>query len=449
MIEYQDLIAQHQALQKLLADQPDAVEIERVLDLVAQVRDAGACIGDPRQREQLRAILRHWGGIVYERTGEYPATQLTPQADFGRLFERASEYEATCQWEEAIEVYREILDIDRHNPKATSRLARASRCAAGGYQGTLISAAARVQRWWDRRDRRAKVALVGLFVVIVLALCVWTAIAAGVAFPPVSTPTPTNAFLPTPTFTPTMTPTLAPTSTDMPSPTPVPTFTPTWTPSPIPFVSHVDWVGALTIPDRTALLPGTPITQVWLLKSTSAGRWPEGSRLVFVKGEQMAGPDEQAIEPLPAPGEMVTVSISLIVPTSDGIYEGTWQIQDVDGTPISDPLVVNVTVYQPPPPPPSYPPPDLVEVSIIQCNVIFKWAWPRELAENEWFAVRVGVGEPHSVVWVKERQYTHTIPKEGEYVWEVAICRGDPATHVCEQLNVSERHIFQFKGCGW
>jgi len=78
MIEYQDLIARHQALQKQLADQPDAVDVERVRRLVAQVQDAGEYIGNPQQREQLRAILRHWGAFVYERTGEFPPTQLAP-----------------------------------------------------------------------------------------------------------------------------------------------------------------------------------------------------------------------------------------------------------------------------------------------------------------------------------------------------------------------------------
>jgi hypothetical protein len=78
MTEYQELIAEHQALQKLLADQPQALEMERVLGLVAQVRDAGVYIGDPWRREQLRAILRHWGAFVYERTGEFPPTQLAP-----------------------------------------------------------------------------------------------------------------------------------------------------------------------------------------------------------------------------------------------------------------------------------------------------------------------------------------------------------------------------------
>jgi hypothetical protein len=474
MIEYQKLIAEHRALQELLADQPDAVEIERVRALVAQVRDAGAYIGDPQQRDQLRAILRHWGGIVYERTGEYPATQLVPQAvqpdypdvaerlegtgrelELDQLFERASEHEATCQWEEAIEVYREILGVDQYNPKATSLLARANRCAAGGYQGTLVSAAVRVQRWWDRRDRRVQAVLLGLLAIVVLALCVGVAMAAGLLPPtPPSTPTPTpTATTAQALVTPFLTPTFTPTPTDTPSPTPTATLTPTPTPTPTPYsrpyITRIKAVSDPPRPDGKALLYGQSFTETWVLQSANLGPWPEGSKLVFVGGDRMGGPGEQAIEPLPAPGEMLTVSVFFVAPASHGIYEGTWQIQDAEGNPISEPLPVSVIVYEPPPPPPSYPPPELVEASILQCNVTFRWTWPKELAEDEWFALRVGVGEPHSVVWLKEHQFTYTIPREGEYVWEVDICRGDPDTHVCEQLAVSERNSFEFKGCGW
>lgn len=452
MIEYQDLIAEHQALQKLLADQPEELEIEQVLALVVQVRDAGAYIGDPRQREQLRAILRHWGGIVYERTGEYPATQLAPQADLGRLFERASEYEATSQWEEAIKVYREILDIDQYNPKATSLLSRANKCAAGGYQGALVSAAARVQCWWDKQDRRVRAVSVGSLAVVVFALCVGVAMAGGL-LPPALTPTMT----PTPTartvealVTPPPTATFTPTPTDTPSPTPTATPTLTLTPSPTPGLTYVDLVGYRTTREQASLLPGTPFTESWQLRGDTLGGWPKSFRLVFVAGDQMGGPDEQAIKPLPVPGEKFTVSISLVAPASDGKFEGIWQVQDGDGNPISDDLNVSVVVYRPTPTPlPSYPSPKLVEASILQCNVTFRWAWPGELAEDEYFAVRVGVGMPHSVAWVKEHEYTHTFTEPGEYVWDIAIYRGDPAAgFVNEQLTVSERQVFEFKGCG-
>lgn len=72
------LIERHQAMQAQLASQPDALETETILQFIEEARAAGARIADVGQREQLRAILRHWGGILFDRLGDYPAIQLAP-----------------------------------------------------------------------------------------------------------------------------------------------------------------------------------------------------------------------------------------------------------------------------------------------------------------------------------------------------------------------------------
>jgi hypothetical protein len=192
---------------------------------------------------------------------------------------------------------------------------------------------------------------------------------------------------------------------------------------------------------------GRRFIKSWALRNASSGPWPEGSRLVFVEGDQMGGPDEQEIAPLPTATETITVSVALVAPASAGEYEGIWRIEDADGDPISEEFHVVVVVYRPSPPTP--PPPQLTEWGIQRCNVTFKWNWSGTLAEHDWFAVRVGKGTepPHSVVWVKEREYIYVLSDSGEYSWEVAVCRGDPGTHACEQLAVSEGGIFSFGGC--
>ena len=72
------LLEQHQTMQAQLASQPDGLETETILQFLEEARAAGARIADVRQREQLRAILRHWGGILFDRLGDYPAIQLAP-----------------------------------------------------------------------------------------------------------------------------------------------------------------------------------------------------------------------------------------------------------------------------------------------------------------------------------------------------------------------------------
>ena len=62
------------------------------------------------------------------------------------------------------------------------------------------------------------------------------------------------------------------------------------------------------------------------------------------------------------------------------------------------------------------------------------------------YAIRVGVDSPgESKEWIKEAWYEYPLTDAGgRYVWEVAICRGDPSTHICEQLAVSEQQSFSF-----
>jgi hypothetical protein len=101
------------------------------------------------------------------------------------------------------------------------------------------------------------------------------------------------------------------------------------------------------------------------------------------------------------------------------------------------------------PPPLVYPQPVLTGVEIARCTVVLTWDWPRVLLEDEYFAVRVGIGGPvHSIAWIKEQAYTLTPREVGECAWEVAICRGSLETGVCEQLAVSKQGIFRFYGCG-
>jgi hypothetical protein len=110
----------------------------------------------------------------------------------------------------------------------------------------------------------------------------------------------------------------------------------------------------------------------------------------------------------------------------------------------------------PPPPTPTYPAPVLEPVSIIACNVTFRWGWDRLLAEDEYFELRVGkegVEAPANKGWIKEEEYTYPPGEAGRYRWEIAVCRGDPATRICEQLAVSEFNedisVFELRGdCG-
>ena len=97
---------------------------------------------------------------------------------------------------------------------------------------------------------------------------------------------------------------------------------------------------------------------------------------------------------------------------------------------------------------PVYPLPELIGVEIRGCTVNLMWSWPWLLLEDEYFAVRVGIGGPgESKTWTKAQACGLILTEPGDYVWRVVICRGDPETHACEELAVSEQGQFSFQGC--
>jgi len=100
--------------------------------------------------------------------------------------------------------------------------------------------------------------------------------------------------------------------------------------------------------------------------------------------------------------------------------------------------------------PSPYPTPVPEFGGIIRCDVTFRWQWSRTLGEDEYFAVRVwreGIDKHESKTWTKEDEFICTLSEKGEYSWEIAVCQGDPSTHICNQMAVSERGIFSFNGC--
>ncbi len=64
---------------QLLKDQQAGQDVTQpAKQYLTKVQFAGARIGNPRQREQLRANLRYWASYVYEKTNAYPQVELAP-----------------------------------------------------------------------------------------------------------------------------------------------------------------------------------------------------------------------------------------------------------------------------------------------------------------------------------------------------------------------------------
>ena len=79
MTTFQDLQAQHEALLKRQAAPDDPAQFwADVQSFIDRVRSNAEDISAPRERDQLRAILRFWASYVYDQTHSYPDTTLRP-----------------------------------------------------------------------------------------------------------------------------------------------------------------------------------------------------------------------------------------------------------------------------------------------------------------------------------------------------------------------------------
>ena len=73
-----EIYEEHQGLLEAIEEAETATIVPDVRRFLERISEAGASIPDPRQRSQLRALMRFWGSFIYDRIGEFPEIQLLP-----------------------------------------------------------------------------------------------------------------------------------------------------------------------------------------------------------------------------------------------------------------------------------------------------------------------------------------------------------------------------------
>lgn len=164
--------------------------------------------------------------------------------------------------------------------------------------------------------------------------------------PTVNTPTPKS------TSTSTTTPTV--TQTPIPVITQLPTATSTVAPSITPFPSptYYIWGGGggggsggggggggpalpcyaaqlirdVTIPNGTALSPGTVFTKIWRIKNVGGCTWEAGSRLVAI-ASNFRNETPEIIERRVRPGQSIDLGVTLDTPNHTGTYSGRFLLE--------------------------------------------------------------------------------------------------------------------------
>jgi hypothetical protein len=101
---------------------------------------------------------------------------------------------------------------------------------------------------------------------------------------------------------------------------------------------RAQFISDVTLADGLQVHAGEKLTKIWSVKNIGTSPWPVGTRLVFVGGdltpesEGLWGPDATgALVPYAGPGDIVHVSIDVLVPNESGRFRCTFRLQTAEG----------------------------------------------------------------------------------------------------------------------
>lgn len=133
------------------------------------------------------------------------------------------------------------------------------------------------------------------------------------------------------------------------TPTPVVPSTPTAasSTSSSPSGPLARFVRAANIPDRTEVGADQTLIKTWVIANSGETVWPQGSRLIFVRGDRILSTEEEFSIPLAAPGEEVEIHAVLRTPTTAGRYTAYYRLADAERTVWGPRVWVDVVVVAP------------------------------------------------------------------------------------------------------
>ena len=88
------------------------------------------------------------------------------------------------------------------------------------------------------------------------------------------------------------------------------------------------YVADVTIPDNTQMDKGKEFVKTWSVRNSGTCDWPEDTVLVRVHSE-LGGPESVPVGAV-AVGETVEISIDLVAPDGDGVFDGQWALRTGD-----------------------------------------------------------------------------------------------------------------------
>jgi hypothetical protein len=106
------------------------------------------------------------------------------------------------------------------------------------------------------------------------------------------------------------------------------------------------FVADTTVEDGTVFVPCQEFVKTWRVRNDGPSAWPEGVRLVLVKGDAMTEVPWVGVEAA-APGAEVDISVPMSAPADAGRYTGFWRLVTAEGFKFGHKLWVDILVAEP------------------------------------------------------------------------------------------------------
>jgi next-to-BRCA1 protein 1 len=94
---------------------------------------------------------------------------------------------------------------------------------------------------------------------------------------------------------------------------------------------NAEFVNDVNYPDGSTIAPGITLIKQWQVKNTGPIQWPEGSKLIFLRGNrELLGDQEEFNVPIAQRDQVVDISCPINVPLKAGRYSAYFKLADKD-----------------------------------------------------------------------------------------------------------------------
>lgn len=109
-------------------------------------------------------------------------------------------------------------------------------------------------------------------------------------------------------------------------------------------VPSFEFLFDVNLADESVISPSSAHVKSWRVKNDGVAAWPEGTKLIFVRGDRELVNEEEFIVPRAAAGQEVDINAMITAPSKQGRYSAFFRLADADRNPFGPRvwLIINV-----------------------------------------------------------------------------------------------------------